>query len=435
MSVVYIPFLEFLKWAKIKKQVEEIATTCYFEEMRCPSNITCTVVLFYDQENLPKDLNLHFLDLFAESIRGVAKLESHTQPSNHYQLYDLCVHSSHRRKGLSKIMIKDILEKADADVYLGIDFKNSFFDTVLKLYTGVGFKEPNVNRFSPSGVDVGREVLWLRFKQGETKVVDQNAYAIAANLRKEVISTKCKFFFLIEYQTVLEIFNSFRDQSKEFSGNFAITHFLRNPKDSSDSQLYANLAFEPSTLVEGYDFPRFEVPLHAPTAPFSWHTHPKICYMYHGCFIGWPSDQDVTLLVAHLDIRMHFVISEEGVWGFSLNPEVRKHLQTLDPSHLGILAGAIKDAFHGSLSNRLSTNAIVQPDMVQIAKNDFLTAANGISINQLIAFNHLDSSVSAVYGPILETKLIDFHFQSWAELASQGGLLGQVHGLDCALLV
>ncbi len=70
-----------------------------------------------------------------------------------------------------------------------------------------------------------------------------------------------------------------------------------------------------------------------PFDTLSFHTHPDLCYRTLGCYIGWPSSQDMILLLqSYFSARptlLHLVSTAEGIWAMQLTPVFQKILSYL----------------------------------------------------------------------------------------------------------
>jgi hypothetical protein len=95
-----------------------------------------------------------------------------------------------------------------------------------------------------------------------------------------------------------------------------------------DDEDKAIIRFNPQELIIGE---AAEVPI--PFDTLSFHTHPDLCYRTLGCYIGWPSSQDmIFLLQSYFSARptlLHLVSTAEGIWAMQLTPVFQRILSYL----------------------------------------------------------------------------------------------------------
>lgn len=137
---------------------------------------------------------------------------------------------------------------------------------------------------------------------------------------------KLKVFFP---KTLANTLVSYLSESSEVGGKICITRYTQD----SEGEDVAVLGFNTSELVPG-DKKNFAVTIPPDkVSPFSFHTHPDICYTTLGCFLGWPSGPDIAFMVINYlrnkDVLAHFVISSEGIWLIHLRPQFQRLLYEL----------------------------------------------------------------------------------------------------------
>ena len=130
-------------------------------------------------------------------------------------------------------------------------------------------------------------------------------------------------------KTLADTFMSYLTEPKEVGGKICISRYYRD----SEGADVAVLGFNTDELVSGKDG-SFAVDIPPDkVSPFSFHTHPDVCYTSFGCFMGWPSGPDIGFVVHNYlqnrDILAHFVVSSEGIWVIHLRPQFQKLLYDL----------------------------------------------------------------------------------------------------------
>jgi hypothetical protein len=135
---------------------------------------------------------------------------------------------------------------------------------------------------------------------------------------------KMKVFFPKTLANTLVLYLS---DPAEVGGKICITRYTQ------DAENIAVLGFNTSEVVPG-NLNSFTVNIPPDkVAPFSFHTHPDVCYTNLGCFLGWPSGNDIAFVVGNYlenrDILAHFVVSSEGIWVIHLRPQFQRLLYDL----------------------------------------------------------------------------------------------------------
>jgi hypothetical protein len=161
--------------------------------------------------------------------------------------------------------------------------------------------------------------IYMKYKRpASKKTIIQKLEAIISSAWTERAVLKVKFL-----KNMASLFSTYIHKPFEVSGKISIKSY--------DDNKVATLAFDKFTLIEG-NKDNFVTPL-AKNAPLSFHTHPDVCYMEFGCFIGWPSGQDMKVIpyryLMNDDILAHFVISAEGIWVMHLSYDFQKILYQL----------------------------------------------------------------------------------------------------------
>jgi hypothetical protein len=425
--------------------------------MSCPDGSECTMVVSY---NSPSPLGtddaavFQFLNDNPANVFGCLTINKYT---THSEIYNVCVDSKFTKQGIGKLMLSSVIQYPyfqDTPLWLGVEFKNRLFNIVVKLYAGLGFKLPNVVEKTPNGAPIGFPVLSLQYTHPTpTPTPEEIAeiLRISKKVKIEVFSKTCTFHFHIHKDELLYIFNKYRTEPREYGGDFVITDFRRNPVTPSDPNIYANMIFEKSTLMEG-PIPSpgidFQVKYHEPVYSFSWHTHPDVCYTHHGCFIGWPSHLDVANLAENPNLRLHFVIALEGVWIIQLGPDIQTFLRKIAPSILATLAIAVKSAFGDLLVYRESplvknvpTHQVSQTisEFVPVAERErakdfFINTSRTLTVDSLVKGGLLDETLVAGHFEHFRHKPL-YHntMESWDHINLKHGLIGHLDSGDTCI--
>lgn len=164
----------------------------------------------------------------------------------------------------------------------------------------------------------------------DMKLVPSSNYMDTLNMVMSIAQSapflcKLKAFFP---KTLASTLASYLTEPNEVGGKICITRYAHDSEGD-----VAVLGFNTSELVPGNkDSFTVNIPPDK-VAPFSFHTHPDICYTSYGCFLGWPSGPDIAFMVGNYlqnrDILAHFVISSEGIWVIHLRPQFQRLLYEL----------------------------------------------------------------------------------------------------------
>jgi hypothetical protein len=230
--------------------------------------------------------------------------------ANTIELYDVCTLVAHRRKGAMKAMMSHIAGGyTGMTLWLGVALDNPLWDVVVKSYIGVGFGSPYITFTTPGGgARLSFPIMGMTLVTNGSIPVPSQAIvndniSIANRLRAKNVNPKP---VCMSKQTL----EKFSDKSgfimfpRETGGAFTFT----------EAPTMVELGFDAKDLVIG-DMLMIN---YIPPAIFTFHTHPVICYVENGCYIGWPSHVDMCLSLTKygLDKQIqHFVFTMEGVYG------------------------------------------------------------------------------------------------------------------------
>jgi hypothetical protein len=239
------------------------------------------------------------------------------------EIWNVCTVKSSRDKGISKkifsSLIKEFIDKA---LWLAVSLTDSenrkkdnpFLAKLINLYTSLGFIPKEIVFSSPSEFFWNYPNLSMVLPKDRTFVgeyIDKHREE-SLKIINSFNKTKgvCKIKYNIEPKTMNEIYE-FISEDEEFSG-------ILEPNKKKDEYILTVKRIIKGTS-EGENFTVIN-----PPSFINWHTHPFICYVRGNCFIQWPSGQDLSYIFANHTRGhvLHFVFSEEGVYGISLTKEI-----------------------------------------------------------------------------------------------------------------
>lgn len=217
--------------------------------------------------------------------------------------------------------------------------------------------------------------IYMKYKRPVSKrTIVQKLEAMISSVQTNKAVLKVKF-----PKSMASLFSTYVHKEFEVSGKIAIKSY--------DDNKVATLAFDKFTLIEGSK-ENFVTPL-AEKAPLSFHTHPDVCYIEYGCFVGWPSGQDMGVIpyryLMNDDILAHFVVSAEGIWVMHLSYDFQKILYQLkarsDDECGNQLIEAIGNKFGNVETSRQYKN--VNPMERHIIKANYIDMVNSYKLTNL----------------------------------------------------
>ena len=151
-----------------------------------------------------------------------------------------------------------------------------------------------------------------------------------------------------------------------------------------DNQGRAIVKFNPQMLIKGET-----ATVNIPYDTISFHTHPDLCYRTLGCYIGWPSSQDMIFLVtSYLSAKptlLHLVSTAEGIWVVQLTTIFQKILSDLHATGKDLCIQTIIDLILNKftiLHNMRQLN-IVPPLLRSKYRRDYETLVKIITLSDL----------------------------------------------------
>jgi len=215
---------------------------------------------------------------------------------------------------VKKRLLEYIINFFTKPVVVEISLDDQALYNDLNFFSSLGFGDPVINPNNNRNIDM--------------KLIPMPNYIDTLNRVMNIAQSApfmCKFKTFFP-KTLANTLVSYLSEPGEVGGKICITRYT---KDSEGSDV-AVLGFNTSELIMG-NMNSFTVSLPLDkVAPFSFHTHPDVCYTTLGCFLGWPSGPDISMVVGNYlenrDILAHFVVSSEGIWVIHLRPQFQRLL-------------------------------------------------------------------------------------------------------------
>jgi hypothetical protein len=219
--------------------------------------------------------------------------------------------------GVKTRLLEYIINFFTIPIVIEVSLNNQDWFNDVAFFSNLGFGDPTPSPNNNRTIDM--------------KLVPTSNYIDTLNKVMNIAQSapflcKLKVFFP---KTLANMLVSYLSESREVGGKICITRYAR---DSEGTDI-AVLGFNTAELVPGNkDSFTVNIPPDK-VAPFSFHTHPDVCYTSYGCFLGWPSGPDIAFVVGNYlqnrDILAHFVISSEGIWVIHLRPQFQRLLYEL----------------------------------------------------------------------------------------------------------
>lgn len=329
-NVILINLVHIKSMPSTLRRLKIIGNECNYnyqpEKLSAGSNY---VIVIYLDAKVPSNASPRHIIKFVEDhyMHIKAFLSCYGFPETHLaEIYDVCTDPAARGKRYMREIFSSMeifLREANYNhIWLGIDLKNPMWDKVLNLYVGLGFRRPKLTTKSPSGSNAGMYVLSLVKNIEIVFQEESQVIRIANKLRKNrlLLETNRVIYLELKASTLNEI-KKYLEEPREYAGTFLATSSrIRSTGDSALQMVYPKDSEIAGPLAEANN-ELFTVPL--ADGAFSFHTHPKICYRAYQCYIGWPSGQDMAVVMENYDkgLLVHFVISTEGIYSISLRKE------------------------------------------------------------------------------------------------------------------
>lgn len=304
----------------------------------------CYVALKYETDayyllmhDLRQTNDMRTIEMYRDNIQGFLVIE---QPKESLaEIWDVCTSQEHRRKGVAKALLDTLRLIVNEQAWLGIDPSNPSWDTALHTYVSAGFQYPILTDRSPSGQQIGFNVVGLIFQRGtildrsEVRRVEKSANV----LRNLALTGVCDESFFFPPELMQKMYRKVHEIAEEESGAIVVrearddgTYIVGVPVDSLKRG-------DPGTWwVDISDY------------PFVFHTHPQVCYLLAQCYIAWPSHMDMeytTIQAKRLGLKGHVVFTFEGIYAIQVIPSFFDVLEKLDHTSAETLAALVRAKF------------------------------------------------------------------------------------------
>jgi hypothetical protein len=358
MNVAIIEMNDLNLYNNLSKKLNLLRKQCNFNDINysCWPYDTCKAVYYilYIGIEFDKSNYNFFTNPFGTRIEKDVEIVSHLKViygSVYNELYDVCVENGYRNKKITTNLIRQIIElpqNKNKPFWLGVDISNPYFSAAIKSYLNAGFGSPQLKNHTPNGTKLDFWIVELttnnssvnlienmkRFISGENTKLESD-FKLSNELGKfqnYVLNHTCEHTYIIE-SDLTNILYDLLYEKVEVAGVFNKykhdkSHSARSHSARSHSSVI-ELIYNTNSQIIGDDQ---EYTVNLPDSEYSFHVHPNICLTEFKCFISWPSSVDMRTLVLQYiygSLRLHFVITPEGIYSMSLTPEFQYFLSVL----------------------------------------------------------------------------------------------------------
>lgn len=378
-----------------------------------PKNIpskSYTILLLDLKENKNFKLTnneLSRLDFNSDCIKGVLIFIEYL---NHFEIYDIAIDSviSDKNKWRFKLL-NEIIKVNFQNKYIWAYFplNNPNRIELSDFYKDSGFVCGGITKKTPGNKILNEDVL--SFYNSKNRI--QQNYNLNYN---------SKSVNLFIDKIVCNKLKKYLKKDEEYAGLFEIGDhiFLET------GEKYIDLIYSKNSLVKG------DETVIPPRGPYNFHTHPESCYSDNS-FAGWPSSADIEghIIDYFNGLKIHFIISVEGIYSISLTKEFESYLNNTNDSNLNIIMTGVNSVFEDLENNR-------SVETLHYYKND-KEIEDSCSYNDnkckeditgfLIIMDFLNLSNNLTINDLLDNKedfvLFKVGFKSWKEINNDGGLI------------
>lgn len=354
-NIVYVSNTEVLKWPETLSRLGALGQDCggngVFRPCQYYTNCNGYVIMYVEgiENRFPSSLG----DISPSAIKAYT-IAIVFDSLDATELWDVCTGKESRGRGYaSQILSSILLFNTKSRIWLGVLFWNQNFEAVVRLYAKGGFQRPDFSNRALSGVSFPFSFLSL-YWQREANIPEQKETVESAlRLREEYMGTRrgCSIRLRFENSLLKTIFELYNSQPIEYGGRMRIFEYV----NTGASYRAARVGFSPQLEVRGS---KKSLTVNNPPAPINFHTHPDVCYVTFGCYLGWPSSDDMAYILENYDqgLRLHMLTSKEGVYFISLSPNFVQAWNLMSAKFKKALVEAVRHFFRPIEKHRSGVN-------------------------------------------------------------------------------
>lgn len=384
-NIVFVTNTEILKYPDILSRLGALGQDCggsgTFQPCQNYANCNGYVIMYaegIEHQNItslnnisPLSIKAYAIAIVFDSVDGI-------------ELWDVCTGKESRGRGYaSQILSSVFLFTTKSRIWLGVLFWNPNFEAVVRLYAKSGFQKPDFSNKSLSGASFPFSFLSLYWQRGVSVPEQKETVESALRLREEYMGSrgKCSIRLRFENSLLKTMFEVYSNQPIEYGGKMRIFEYV----DTGASYRAARVGFAPQLEVEGS---KEGFTVNVPSAPINFHTHPNICYATFGCYLGWPSSNDMAYILQSYDqgLRLHLLMSREGVYFVSLSPNFVQAWNSAPKPFKTGLVDAVRHFFRTIEQHRVGTN--VPFEIAGTTLSQFLIGINKFNTDHALDWLH-----------------------------------------------
>lgn len=248
-----------------------------------------------------------------------------------------------RNPSTERIILETLAEDYDnKELWIPISsrwFPNKeFIEKYTDMFVSVGFVPTGIRTITPIGTQT-EPTLWFELYPGSDDL-NKVRNAGLQMVKDYVTRDWCDVSFSLKSNTI-EQARSFLNRDAEFGG-------ILYPVESQDHKYILKLGVKAKGAVKG-EGGREEFTINTPGFYITWHTHPNICYIKYGCYIGWPSGIDLGRMIYSYSRgeMSHFLFTDEGTYHLQINYDMTRYLRFLPQECIDRLSYLAKKYFTG----------------------------------------------------------------------------------------
>ena len=293
---------------EVKKKLEEITVDCDGQITPCPFNNNSCVSYYIIKCNTKieeRGFNINkYKNNFTAYIQIVfKKFKSNVSGTPDYiEIYNICTKKEHRGYGYMTSIFEDLIRLRDNEfkipLWLGVALNNPLFNIVVNMYVRYGFYNPII-KYTNFDNTSNFPFYYLELKYDgviniDKKQILDNCFKLSNELLKFNTNINNTYYININNDS-LQVIQTLQaqQQTAETGGIFEITKI-----DKKNNTI--EISAVSNSLKTGSEQ---SLTVNVPQSQIDFHTHSEICYTTYNCQLGWPSSNDMGLLINRLYIQ------------------------------------------------------------------------------------------------------------------------------------
>jgi len=249
------------------------------------------------------------------------------------QIFDYSKMCNYKNKMLEAVI------STEGNLWLGLVPYKETIEESLELYIKNGFRDPHITNVDTGGRALPFTVIGFYYKPSEP-VLDTYKNGMVLYNEHFVVYDRLKVIYKFDKE-VLEQLYSFTQKDREYGGVLDSRSECGSTFQFDDTQkrFYKQLQI---TKIESAEKPN-DCTVNISPEKITFHSHPKVCYASTKTYVGWPSSNDMLILInEYTKRRKHYVITIEGIYSLELT---QTFIMNLIPSELKIISELVRKEY------------------------------------------------------------------------------------------